>query len=284
MLVKATTEDIDNYVDWIYEITLDQSKSCYPTYADGIKTKEDFVRSAKKSVSEEESEILLFFHEGNMEGWIEYFWIEEDNYLQLHGCSINKETETALAELMVLLEEKFKGYSLYFGFPKTNVGAIEFLEKNGFTCIEDDYNNSFFFDTYELRPVCENVAGVTRENFEDFQAVHSQLEDDMYWTCERIWAEIDSWKIYVYYEEKKPIGTVFCTSGGEYLEIFGIEFLEGKLSKERFQALLIAALNEGKRLGAKYLTFFCEEKEQAAVEELDFRCVGRYVCYTKEIK
>lgn len=282
MLVKATREDIDKYVEWIYEIALDQSKSGYPTYADGIKTKEDFIRGAKESATGDSSEILLFYHEGNMEGWIEYFWIEEDKYLQLHGCNINKETETALTELLSLLEEQFKGYSMYFGFPKTNVDAINFLQKKGFTCIEDDYNNSFFFDTYELHPVSKNVAEINRENYEDFRAVHSHLEEEMYWTCDRIWAEIDSWKIYAYYEDEKPIGVVFSTSAGEYLEIFGIEFLEGEFSKEKFQALLIAALNEGKRLGAKYLTFFCEEKEQAAVEELDFRCVGQYVCYMKE--
>lgn len=283
MLVKATAEDIEKYGDWVYSLALDQSKSAYPTYTDSIKTKEDFLCDARKGVSRDSYEILLFFHEGNMEGWIEYFWIAEENYLQLSGCNINVATESALMELLSLLENRFSGYSLYFGFPKANVNAIEFLEQNGFTCIEDDYNNSFFFDTYEPRSVCENVVEVGEENFKDFRTVHAQVEGEMYWTCDRILAEMDSWKVYVYYENEKPEGAIYFTGGSEYLEIYGVDFLEGKFAKEKFQALLIAALNEGKRMGAKYLTFFCEEKEQAALEGLDFRYVGQYVCYMKEV-
>ena len=59
--------------------------------------------------------------------------------------------------------------------------------------------------------------------------------------------------------------------------------MDREFTEERFRALLLAALNEGKRMGAKFLTFFCEEREQAVVEEVGFRNVGQYVCYRKEI-
>lgn len=283
MLVKATAEDINKYGGWVYNIALDQSKSGYPTYTDGFKTKEDFLRDARESVTGDAQEILLFFHEGNMEGWIEYFWIAEEKYLQLSGCNINTATEIALTDLLCILEERFQGYSLYFGFPKANVNAIEFLQKNGFACIEDDYNNSFFFDDYELRPVSENVAEADARNFVDFRLIHSQVEGEMYWTCDRIFEKLDSWKIYLYYEGGKAIGTIFFTGKGDYLEIFGVEFLDEKFEKEKFRALMVTALNEGKSMGAKYLTFFCEEREQAVVEELGFCPVGQYVCYMKEV-
>lgn len=42
MLKKAEFDDIVKYGDFVYELTLDQTKSAYPTYADGIKTREDF--------------------------------------------------------------------------------------------------------------------------------------------------------------------------------------------------------------------------------------------------
>lgn len=223
-----------------------------------------------------------------MEGWIQYFWIEKDKYLQLSGCNINTATEQALRELMALLEERFEGYSLYFGCPKTNVGAIDFLLKNGFECIEEAYNNSFFFDRYELQSECKEVAAIDRKNFADFRTIHAQMEEDTYWTCDRIFNQIDTWKIYVYYENEIPVGTIFLSGDESYLEIFGIEFAEGKYSRECFTALMTAALNKGKRLGAQYLTFFCDAEaqtpeKQAIIEELGFCYVGQYVCYLKNI-
>lgn len=283
MLVKATLEDIERYGEFVYNIALDQSKSCYPTYTDGIKSKEDFFEDAKKSVISDTYEMLLFFHDSKMDGWIQYFWIEKDKYLQLCGCNINTATEQALTELLPLLAERFKGYEMYFGCSKTNVDATNFLKRNEFVCIEEDYNNSFFFDTYELQPESEYVASISEENYEDFRRIHSCMEEDTYWTCDRILAKMDSWKIYVYYENENPIGTIFFSGSKEYLEIFGVEFLAGKYSKEKFQALMVTVLNEGKRLGTKYLTFFCEEEQQAAVKELGFCYVGQYVCYMKTI-
>ena len=223
-----------------------------------------------------------------MEGWIQYFWIEKDHYLQLSGCNINVATAQALMELMVLLEARFKGYSLYFGFPKTNARAVDFLLENGFECIEEAYNNSFFFETYGMQAECNAVKTINRENFADFRCVNGQSEEDTYWNCDRIFEKIDNWKIFVYYENEIPIGTIFFSGADGYLEIFGVEFVEGKYSKESFTALMIAALNEGKKMGAKYLTFFSDaevqtNERQLIIEELGFCYVGQYVCYMKTI-
>ena len=67
MLVKATIEDITKYGEFVYNLALDQSKSCYPTYTDGIKTKEAFFEDARKSITKDNFEMLLFFYENRME-------------------------------------------------------------------------------------------------------------------------------------------------------------------------------------------------------------------------
>ena len=289
MLVKASLEDIEKYGEFVYELAINQEKSCYPTYADGIKTKEDFFREAKKAIESDTGELLLYFHENKAEGWIQYFWIEKDHYLQVSGCNIDVGMQQALEELLILFKERFQGYEFYFGCADVNVEAIEFLKRNAFTCIEEDYNNSFFFEDYELRPESKNVREISRDNFEDFCKVHAPIEENTYWNCERVLAKIDSWKIYVYYEKEEPVGAIFFDKNGEYREIVGLEFLEGKYSKERFQSLLERSLNEGKRSKAKYLTFLCEEEEQmeeklCAMKELGFVYVGKYVCYLKKLR
>ena len=280
MLIKATLEDIEQYGEFVYQIALDQTKSGYPTYTDGIKIKEDFFVNAKKNVTGEECEVLLYFEEGRLEGWIEYYWISEDNYFQLHGCNINSGTKQALGELLPRLEEQFPGYELYFGFPKVNRDAVEFLQENGFTCIEDDHNTSFFFDSYELREESKAVVKITKDNFEDFRKIHSQEEETCYWTSDRLLADIDSWDIYLYYENNLPVGSLFFC-GTDYLEIYGVEFLEETYRNDVFKDLMTTALNAGKQEGAKYLTFFAEEEMLEALQELGFVYVGPYVCYMK---
>ena len=134
--------------------------------------------------------------------------------------------------------------------------------------------------------MCELVTAVNKENFADFRYVHAQMEEDTYWTCDRIFEKIDAWKIFAYYENDMPTGAIFLSGANDYLEIYGIEFVEGKYNKESFTALMVAALNEGKKSGAKYLTFFSDAEDQtperqAIIEELGFYYIGQYVCYMK---
>ena len=70
MLRKAALQDIAEYGDFAYHLALDQTKSCYPIYADGIKSKEDFIADAENGVTKENSELLLFLSDGIVEGFI----------------------------------------------------------------------------------------------------------------------------------------------------------------------------------------------------------------------
>jgi len=280
MLVKATYEDIDIYGEFVYSIALDLSRSAYPTYADGITEKEEFFQNMRKSVEYENHELLLYFSENKMEGFISFYWINEDKYLQLHSCNINFGTGQALEELVVYLEERFKKYEWYFGFPKVNTEAVEFLQNNGFSCVEEDYDTNIDFADYEIKEENSNVVRITKDTFEDFRSIHSQEEDDMYWTCERILEKLDTWGVYVYYEDNVPTGGMYFTGDAEYLEIFGIEYKDKVYREEIFTALMITALNEGKRRGIKYMTYFCE-KELEAVQKLGFRLVSPYMCYVR---
>lgn len=102
--------------DSMYELALTPTQVSYPVYYDGIKTKEEFIQNAERALNEENHELVLFILE-KVEGWISYFQIEKDRYLQLECCVVNHSIKQALEELFSYLEEKFKGYTLYFGFP-----------------------------------------------------------------------------------------------------------------------------------------------------------------------
>lgn len=283
MLTKATLEDVERYCDLAYSLATDQTRSCYPTYADGFKTKADFISAARRDVAEENRELLLFSLNGTVEGWIGYYWVAEDRYLQLVACNIRQGTRQALAELLALLPKRFPGYSLHFGFSADNTEAIRFLQENSFRCIEDDWNYSFFFDSYVPRPEDAHISRITRDNYGDFRAVYGQDDGDTYWNCDRILEHFDRWTIFAYYEDAKPVGAIFLRDGSSvYPEICGVVF-DGGYREDAYRELLTAALNHCKGAGAKHMTFICEEEVRSVVQELGFRCVGRYVCFAKTI-
>ncbi|GEM_PF-279440 len=282
MLISAAHEDIEKYGELAYGLALDPARSCYPTYADGIKTKADFLAAAERALASEMAELLLFIQDGAVEGWLSYFWINEDKYLQLDGCNVRHGTTAALTELLDRLEARFAGYTAYFGFPGENREAADFLRARGFDCVERDWNFSFFFDGYTPAQCARGIEKISRRNFDLFRAVY-RAEPDAYWSCDRILDALDDWNIFVYSEGSRPAAAVFFTGGSGYYEIYGTSFADGAFRDAIFRALITAALGECARLGAKYLTCLCGDDERRILPELGFRCVGQYVLYTKEL-
>lgn len=89
--------------------------------------------------------------------------------------------------------------------------------------------------------------------------------------------------VFVACREGTPIASVFLTGSEGCFEIFGSSFAYGIFRAETFRELLTAALDECKRMGAKYLTYLCGEEEKKALQGLGFRFVGEYVLYTKKL-
>ena len=84
MLVKLDEKDFGEYIDSIYELAPDRSKSMYPIYSDGMKTKNDFVERALKSFTVDDEEILLFVLDDIVLGWVHYYYHKDDNHYSAH--------------------------------------------------------------------------------------------------------------------------------------------------------------------------------------------------------
>lgn len=80
------------------------------------------------------------------------------------------------------------------------------------------------------------------------------IEQD--WNPDRILETIDDWIIFVYDQADIPAATVFLRGDNGYFEIYGTEFADGTFQENVFRELLAASLNECKRRGAKYMTYF----------------------------
>ena len=282
MLIPATMEDIQTYGDSAYALARDPAHSCYPTYADGIKTRVDFCKAAEKALTQETAELLLFLLEGSVAGWISYDWIPKDRYLQIDGCNIQRGTAQALSELLARLSDRFAGYTAYFGYPAENHEAIAFLQSNGFQCIEKSWNHVFAFGRAASFPCAPNIERISRRNFQQFRAVY-HADSETYWNCDRIFETLDNWIIFVYRKADAPMAALFLSRGSAAYEVFGTVFADNRFQEDVFRDLLAAALNACREAGAKHLIYFCEDAQQHVLAELGFRSIGQYVLYTKTL-
>lgn len=285
MLRKCTEQDFDIYIDLAYSLALEPSKSGYPTYTDGIKTKEMFIERAKQAFSDDCEDILLFEYNGAVEGWIHYYWIPEDNYLSTAAFNVRTATEAALREFQDFAEAKFPGYDLYLGYPAENTAAIGYLSANGFECIESDYNNTAFLDNLKPAPADGGIIPITEQNYPIFREIHARAEEEMYWNSDRIYQSFEDWTIFAGLENGEPSGAIYYTTADDgWFEVFGIDFKDGVYDPELLRKLINAALADAKARGGKYMTFFCEEDGQEVLEESGFVCVGEYRCYKLHIR
>lgn len=276
MLHQASEKEIQQNLSFVYSLALDQSCSGYPVYTDGLKTREDFVQSVWRSFQDKNSEVLLYEVEGRVEGWIQFFFLPEDRYLQTDGFFIARHTRAALAEFLDYAGTRFSGYELYLGFPGSNTEAVSFLRERGWACVEDLCHDVLFFDRYPLAREPGDVVPVTRENFPAFRQIH---DDSIYWNSDRLYKRLDDWRIYLYNRDGSPAGALFLTGG----EIFGLDYREGNFDREAYDALMTRALNDCKRQGMEHIVCFHEPESQSAALEMGFSCVGEYLLFVKAI-
>lgn len=202
MLVAATKEDMEQYMDFAYSLALAQTKSGYRLFSDGVSTKEQFIEHTRRGYQEEDQELLLFVADGEVEGWIQFYFIKADRYLQTTSFLTNRKTEQALSEFLEYTDQYFAGYELYLGFPKKNSRAIAYLREHGCRLAEESYHDIFILDGFDLPPAPDGAVRVTESNFSDFRELH-QTEPDTYWNSDRMYAALDKWIIYLLYQEER---------------------------------------------------------------------------------
>lgn len=124
---------------------------------------------------------------------------------------------------------------------------------------------------YQLQLESTHIKKVTKDNFEDFRAIHSQYDSGMYWNCQRLYVAIEDWHIYLY--DRK--GAIVYRDK----EIFALGFADNKFDEEIYFALLTRAANDHKERGLKDLVFF--EDTDSPAKEMGFQRVGKYLCFAQ---
>ncbi|MBD5117441.1 MAG: hypothetical protein HDT48_08105 [Ruminococcaceae bacterium] len=283
MLRRLEQNEFESYAQYAYKLALNMSCSSYPTYADGIKTREDFIEKSKRGISGDlNTEILLFESKGSVKGWIHYYVQPEDKYLSFYSFCIEENTSEAVSEFLSYAGEKYSGYTVNLGLPDANKEAAKALTESGFENIENSHVNVLSFENYSCREEKGNICAVDKENFHLFKRLHDPVSADMYWNSgrlkEKYFSDEKKWHLYLSMNGENAEGCVYFVFAGNIMEIFGIDFVNGVFDKEIMRDLFIKSLNVSKMSGSiKYMYFFTDsDEEQEIVTEAGMKHIGDY--------
>lgn len=283
MLRALTQEEYREHLDFAYGLALDMTRSGYPTYADGLKDRAEFEDRAALAFERENEEILLFEDDGQVLGWIHYYALPEDSYLDTQALCIKDRTEQAIDELLDYLTPKYPGFTIHFGLPEQNVRVIRHLTELGYTLQEESLVGVMRFEEYEPRPEDTELISIGQDNFERFAAIHAQWDGKMYWDNAHLRENLDQWNIYLLERDGQDIAAIYFIYMDGMLEIFGVDYAGDRFDPEAFRALMLKALNQGKADGLETFTYFHEEREAPVIKELGIRILGRYVMYAHKL-
>lgn len=283
MLREATLQDIEKYLDFSYNLSQDLTTSAFPTYLDGIKTKNDFYKSTYLSFSKSNSKILLFINNDEVLGWIDYYWIEQDHYLGFNVFNIQNNQQEAIEEFIEYSKSRYPNYTIYFGFPSDNTLSIEYLKSINSEKIDENYVYTLSFEKYSPLECEGDIVSVNIENWNDFRDLHDKTSD-IYWNSNRLFNALNSksnkkWNIFLYYEKNILKGCIYFVYTPLLMEIFGIDYKDD-FDENIMRNLLIKCLNISKLDNQKHTTFFVEEKERKIVESVGFNFITKYELYT----
>lgn len=283
MLKPLTNDNYKNYLDWAYSLALDMTRSGYPTYADGLKTRAEFDEIAALAHEREHEGALLFEDNGRTLGYIHYFAKPEDKYLDTRAFCTEDKTEQAMDELIAFLGAKYPGFTMHFGFSDQNTRAVSHLIELGWPLDEESLVAVMKFEEYTPRPETAELVHITAENFERFAALHAHMDGKMYWDNAHLREAMDRWHIYLYQREGQDLASIYYVYVDGFLEIFGMDYLDDRFDPQAVQALLLRALNQGKEDGMESFYYFHDTDEAPIVKELGIRSLGKYVMYAKEL-
>ena len=262
MLRIPTANEFEKYSERAYVLALDPARSSFPSYSDGIKTKEDFLAIAKRGFESENEEIYIFEHGGEMRGWIHFYVLTEDKYIGIEAFETDGFEKEQFAEFAALLKEKYAGYEVTAGFPSQNERAVSEAIENGFEIIEESAVNILFFSDYEPQSESGRVEPLTKNNLAVFAKLHDKVE--MYWNTKRLteaYFDGDKWRIYLTQKNGKA-AAIYFVFAGNIAEIFGLDFSDG-FDGTAAEELLTAALNEAKKnVSAKAMYWFTEDERE----------------------
>lgn len=280
MLKKLTESSFHLNKEKMYQQALDLKHSCYPSYADGIKTKEDFFSMIERGLFLKTCPVFCFYEANTMLGWIQCEIEKENKYIQFTCFNIAKQKKLAMDEIMHWIEENYSGFEINFGCSVKN-DVVSILLEYGFLLVDDLYAYKMDLKNWQEYEISSKVCLVTKENYEEFQKLHTSVALDMYWNAERIFNTLSDWVIFISHENEFSMAAIYTHFHPKLCEIYGIDKKREPIDSV-IQELISATLTSCKAQNATVLFYLCEKQERNILKNLGFSFLDHYQCYIRK--
>lgn len=276
MLKPLSPADFDRFIDWAYELAMDRTRSGYPTYTDGVKTKADFVRREREGLERDDEELLLACHDGRITGWIHWYALPAERYAAACAFLTASHTAETLAAFENHVAARCCGFTLSIGFPEENSAACQWAQEHGFALEDDLVDTACRLESAAWQSDIPHVKAVTKEDFEAFRRLHDTA--DMFWTSERMLQAWDRWRVFLYVRDGQALAAAYMMTAGDLPELFG---LDGDPDEPIRRELISACLRSVHDQGRRRLVYFCTREETPLLRSMGFSINGVYRGYSK---
>lgn len=261
-LLLMNEADWQLHADHAWQLSQNLRTSGFPSYLDGIKTREDFEQSAQKGLASR-YDILLRCETGETtRGYIHAFYLPDEAYASV--CLFLFEDgwqEAMLRRFVAWARERWPKAQLDMGFPPENCLSCAALAALGFEMLEQSEMYTLNLGAYTSAPRGESVRpmeGTADET--SFARLHRG--DDMFWTAERVLEQKEQWLVLLHRGAAGDDAALLCRRDELLSEIFGVFYKNG-FDAAACHALYAACLWELKRNECKNLVVMIEGEDEA---------------------
>lgn len=280
-MIKEVKE-INEVLDFAWNICKDNTKSSYPKY----KTKEDLKSNIERAINSDIRKIIACYKNNELKGVCIYFWINEDKYSQTEALLIENDYDVVADEFMEYIRDGLEGYELLIGITAYNEEAIQYLENRKMECIDSSIVTLLYKKNYKPHHIKTSISLLDFNEFDEYAKFHDKYAGDMYWDSNHIKKDFDIFDIYIYRENGVIKGSIFVRKikKQNQKEVVGL-FLDDDVMKRNIESDLISEMLKDaykEYSGIDSVLYFIEEKDEdelKAVIDCGFEIQDRYKCY-----
>ncbi len=210
--------------------------------------------------------------------------VEPQNlYLQANGGIFTKDDSGRAVECMIAyLSANYAGYEMYFTHTPEHI-SNRFLEANGAKLIEASVIYQMHSKDFRAASDADHIDLINRSDYEAYAAFHRQNFPDVYWSFERMYADLSKWEIFVMKHDAQIVGCAFASMWNHTTsEIYGLAFRQAFLTVDNVVQMLRAVATSLFHKGRRVLLYSIGEGEELPMEaarEAGFAVKDRYHCY-----
>lgn len=283
MISEASKEHIENLTDFCWNVYQDPSKRTTPPYH----TREELFNSLERQFNTPRHHIWTFHENETLQAVLCLDINHEIAYVQSIGGPYIYDSEQyprIASAFLRRLETLCADYECYFGLPKTNRHGRNFLESEGFICVDDTVQMRVCACTF--KPIFRdfNVCALSTPSFEDYKSFHDLHYVGYYWDAHKLFNDLDRWHVYLAYEGSTIIGSTFALPQTQNSgEIYGTTVLQN-YENTSLRAELLSAVTRACFEGGvtEVLNFVPEGVESDAALSCGYEMYDTYMAYHKK--